>query len=272
MMRAMRTTLLALVLVLAATSVAIAQPLPPDVVELTNGGMLRGTIIENLPGDHVTIQLPTGEARRFPSAEVLSAGPAPIPSAPYAPTAPMGPTILAQPGVSYGPQPAARPTVHVHVEATSPDLTLQMITGSATAFVGTRYGVSTIAVDQFAPLCTAPCDIDLEARAYRLGVSQGQAQAHRADHNLFTIDHDTSLELEYESREGARIAGWIVFIGGVIAGTGIMLGGILNDTSNYVTWIIAGTVVLGVCEIVGLALAFLNDHADIRTLDGTVRF
>src|SRR6185369_14009800 len=145
-------------------------------------------------------------------------------------------------------------------------------TGTGTAIVSTGRSFSTILVDSFAPLCTAPCDIDLPVRAYVLGVSQGQGAARRGDHNLFTIDHDMSLELEYESREAARIVGWLVFIGGAIAGAGVMLGGILGNTSDFVTWLIAGSVVLVVSEIVGLALAFLNDHADIRQIDGTVRF
>jgi hypothetical protein len=268
----MRLSLLALAIVLAASGLAHAQPLPPDVVELTNGGMVRGTIIENLPGDHVTVQLPTGEMRTFAAAEVRSAGPAPIPSPPITTPVPLGAPILAQPGIAYAPVMAPRPTVSVHVEATSADLTLHEITGTATAYIPGRYGMHTIPVDQFAPLCTAPCDVRLEARAYRLGISQGQGQARRADHNLFTLDHDLSLELEYESREGARIAGWIIFIGGELAGLVTTLVPIFTNTSDFITPLIAGVVVISVSAIVGLALAFLNDHADIRTLDGSVHF
>lgn len=280
-------TLLAstLALFLTAAVPAVAQTLPPDVVQLANGGMLRGTIVENLPGDHVTIQLTTGEIRTFPSAQVQFAGPAAsapsaapqevVPPAPSAALAtPLTRPIIAQPGPipSYGAVAQPFPTVRLHVEATSPDLTLQQVTGTGTAIVSTGRSFSTIMVDSFAPLCTAPCDIDLPVRAYVLGVSQGQGAARRGDHNLFTLDHDMSLQLEYESREAARIVGWLTFIAGAIAGAGIMLGGILGNTSDFVTWLIAGSVVLVVSEIVGLALAFLNDHADIRQIDGTVRF
>jgi hypothetical protein len=41
-----------------AASVAGAQSM--DTVELRSGGVVRGTIVELLPGDHVTIQLPSG--------------------------------------------------------------------------------------------------------------------------------------------------------------------------------------------------------------------
>lgn len=279
--RAMRRVLCSILLLSVAT-VARAQALPPDVVHLTNGGMLRGTIIENLPGDHVTIQLPTGETRTYPSAEVASAGPAEVPQdiVPPPPSSgvmvPVGPPRVARPGglPTYGPQGPAAPTIRVHVESTSPELTLQQVTGTGTAIVSTGRSFATVMVDSFAPLCTAPCDVELPAHTYILGVSEGQGAARRGDHNLFTLDADTTLELEYESREGARIAGWIVFIGGALVGAGIMLGGILanSSTDDFVTWLIAGSVVLAVSEIVGLALAFLNDHADIREIDGSVRF
>ena len=267
----------ALVITLATASPALAQSLPPDVVQLVNGGMVRGTIVENLPGDHVTIQLTTGELRTFPSAEVTSAGPAvqaqeviPPPPGTSVPT-PLGRPTIAQPGPvpSYGAPTG--PTVRVHVEGTSPDLTLQQVTGTGTAIVSTGRSFATVMVDNFAPLCTAPCDVDLPARTYVLGVSQAQGPARRGDHNLFTIDGDMSLELEYASREGARVAGWIVFIGGALVGAGLMLGGILTN-DDIVPWLVAGGVTLAVAEIVGLALAFLNDHADIRRVDGTVRF
>lgn len=253
--------------VLALAASASAQ-MPPDVVQLTNGGMVRGTIVENLPGDHVTIQLATGELRTFASAEVASAGPAAQDVIPPAP----GTALVAQPRTA--PYAPPSPTVRVHVEATSPDLTLQEVIGTSTGVVSTGRGFSTIMIDNFAPLCTAPCDVDLPARTYILGVSQGQGSARRADHNLFTIDGDMQLELEYESREAARIVGWIVFIGGALVGAGVMLGGILGETSGdgWIDYLIAGAVVLGVSEIVGLALAFLNDHADIHRIDGTVRF
>lgn len=276
----------ALVLLLAVLFPAQlhAQTVPPDLVQLANGGMVRGTIVENLPGDHVTIQLATGETRTFSSAEVQFAGPAAsapssaaqelVPPAPGSGLAAPTPRPIT-PGV--GPLPAygvvaMPPTVHVHVEASVPDLTLQQVTGTGTAVVSTGRSFATVMVDNFAPLCTAPCDVDLPAHAYVLGISQGQGAARRADHNLFTIDHDLSLELEYESREGARIAGWITFIGGALAGAGVLLGGIAAKSDDFIDWIIAGSTVLVVSEIIGLALAFLNDHADIRVMDGTVRF
>lgn len=246
----LRAILFASILLLALP--AAAQTLPPDIVQLANGGMLRGTIIESVPGDHVTIQLATGEVRQIPAVEYRYAGPYIAPAAPA--PAPV-PTYVAPPPPR---------TVHVHVDATSEDLTLQQVTGTATAVVSSGRGFASVQIDQFAPLCTAPCDIDVEPGTYTLGVSLGQGNAQRADHNLFTLDRDTSLELEYESREGLRIAGWTTLIVGGLAGLGIMLGPLLSGSDDYIVPLIAGGVVLVVAELVGLILAFQNDHADIR--------
>jgi hypothetical protein len=46
----------------------------PDVVRLKNGGLLRGTISELVPGDFVSIVLITGESRKVPYADVQYAG------------------------------------------------------------------------------------------------------------------------------------------------------------------------------------------------------
>lgn len=46
----------------------------PDLVVLRNGGMMRGSIVELVPGDHVLIQLPNGEERRIDMSEVEYAG------------------------------------------------------------------------------------------------------------------------------------------------------------------------------------------------------
>ena len=46
-----------------------------DVVHLRNGGMVRGTISEQIPGERVVIVTLSGEVRSFPMSEVAYAGP-----------------------------------------------------------------------------------------------------------------------------------------------------------------------------------------------------
>src|SRR5688500_7843319 len=47
-----------------------------DVVRLKNGGLVRGTIVELLPGESVTITTALGKTREFAMSEVSYAGPA----------------------------------------------------------------------------------------------------------------------------------------------------------------------------------------------------
>jgi hypothetical protein len=240
-----------------AAAAAWAQT-PPDVVELRNGGMVRGTLVENIPGDHVTIQLSTGEIRSFPASEVVRVGPGPM-------TPVMVPEPLYAEPVVAAP---ARPTVNVRVVGASEELSLHRLTGTASVSVWTGRGVGTAAIDQFAIICGAPCEQSVEPGSYTLGVSEGNGMARRADHSIWHIDHDTTLELEYENREGIRIGGWVIF---GVASVGYALGATLpllssGSTDSFLDILLISTgVYIAVCIPV-LIMVALNDHADIREL------
>jgi hypothetical protein len=97
-------TMLALTLLLAGT--ARAQEL--DTVLLTNGGRMRGTIMEEDPQRGVSVRLPDGTVRKLEASEVkevhYASGPAPTrPQGPAA-TAPVPPPVVTPP-----PPPAQRP-------------------------------------------------------------------------------------------------------------------------------------------------------------------
>lgn len=257
-----------MVLVLAVPAGAQA---PPDVVELRNGGMVRGTLVENIPGDHVTIQIATGELRTFPSSDVLRVGPAPA--------APVITPVIVEPGYPSGmavPQPPL-PMVNLRIVGTDEELSLHRLTGTASVSVWTGRGVGTAAIDQFAIVCGAPCEQQLPAGTYTLGVSQGNGMARRADHSIFHLDHDATLELEYESREGVRIGGWVIF---GVATLGYALGATLplltSSTDQFLEILLISTgIYLALCIPV-IVMVALNDHADVReiteTLTDGVRF
>jgi hypothetical protein len=225
----------------------VAAQAPPDVVELRNGGMVRGTLIENIPGDHVTIQIATGEVRTFSAAEVLRVGAAPV--------APVMTPVVVEPGYPSGtsiPQPPT-PMVRVRVEGTSEELSLHRLTGTASVSVWTGRGVGTAAIDQFAIVCGAPCEQQLPAG--------------RADHSIFHLDHDATLELEYESREGIRIGGWVLF---GVASLGYALGATLplltSSTDQFLEILLISTgIYLALCIPV-IVMVALNDHADVREI------
>jgi hypothetical protein len=243
-------------MVMMSAAPAAAQA-PPDVVELRNGGMVRGTLVENIPGDHVTIQLATGETRTFAASEVLRVGP--------------GATAVMVPEPTYAPPVTAMPApqqVSVRVVGTTEDLSLHQLTGTASVSVWTGRGVGTAAIDQFAILCGAPCEQRVTPGSYTLGVSQGNGMARRADHSIWHIDHDTTLELEYENREGIRIGGWVIF---GVASLGYALGATLpiltsGSTDSWLDILLVSTAVYLALCIPVIVMVALNDHADIREI------
>lgn len=149
-------TIAAAVLALARPSSAQTSCVPPDLVTLRDGGMLRGTIAELAPNDHVTIVLVTGETRTVPAAEIAYAGPAG--SAPQPASTPPIVAAAASPPSSAPAAPPA-PTRHrLLLEANERDVTFHLITTAA----GTR---------RMRPLCTAPCEGALLAGTREIALS-----------------------------------------------------------------------------------------------------
>jgi hypothetical protein len=140
----------ALALLLLAPSVARAQsiqrdfpPPPPaqppgqDAVHLKNGGLLRGSLVEMMPGTRVRIQLATGEVATVPWSEVERVETPPTTAAPPLP-APAPPPPPPPP-----PAPAPPRTVRVHLEGAS-DAVLESDEGGT-----------------WVEVCRAPCDEQL---------------------------------------------------------------------------------------------------------------
>lgn len=237
---------------------AVSAQTPPDVIELRNGGTVRGTLVENLPGDHVTIQLTTGEVRTFAASEVLrvGTGEAAAPS-PYAQPIVMAPV---------------EPTIELEVRSEEEGVSLHRLTGTASVAVWTGRGVGSAAIDQFQLICTAPCRERVRPGSYTFGVSQGNGMARRAGHSMFQLQGDATLELEYESREGIRIGGWVLF---GVASAGYALGATLpllgGGTDNVLEILLIATgAYLAVCIPV-IVMVALNDHADVRQIADAMR-
>lgn len=103
---------------LMVASLAYGQQ-PVDTVELRSGGVVKGTIVELLPGDHVTIQLPSG-VKTFPWGEISKVERA------GAQTQAQGPVYTAPPGTT-SPSPnneplvqPGEPSTRVYIDASSP--------------------------------------------------------------------------------------------------------------------------------------------------------
>ncbi|HVP66323.1 MAG TPA: hypothetical protein VMT17_03570 [Anaeromyxobacteraceae bacterium] len=90
-----------LVLATALALALAAQPAQYDTVLLSNGGVLRGMIVEDVPGQDVALQMPDGTIRKIPRADIAvlyyaGAQPAeaPPPEAPPRETPPSAPPEL----------------------------------------------------------------------------------------------------------------------------------------------------------------------------------
>jgi hypothetical protein len=83
----------------------------PDTVVLKNGGMIRGTLVEVLPNDHATVQLPSGQSAIIQWAEIhhIERGGAPT----AAPSVPPQGGLVPLPATT---APVTGPTVLVHIE------------------------------------------------------------------------------------------------------------------------------------------------------------
>ncbi|MBL9099492.1 MAG: hypothetical protein JNL82_00975 [Myxococcales bacterium] len=133
-----------------AASPPPAQPAtstPPastdDVVQLKNGGMVRGRILEVLPGDSVTVSsAATGETRRFAWSELTSIE--------------QGGTRTEVAAVGAHEAVHAKPGApRLHIELTRPvDLKLFEVAGEVHSFI-----MGPFSADAIRPVCVAPCDL-----------------------------------------------------------------------------------------------------------------
>lgn len=142
-------------LVLLAPKLAAAQDAGPDTVVLHDGGMLKGNLIEVLPGDHATLQLANGQSARIRwdviDHIIRNGVPLNTAQAQQAPVAPPAATAA----------PAEVGMVWVHIEGGDGVDLESIITNAAPAGKRVKNG--------WATMCTAPCDQQVPlAGSYRL--------------------------------------------------------------------------------------------------------
>jgi len=242
--RAWGRAALALFMGLSIAARAEAEPKdgaapPPDIVRMKNGGLLRGTIAESVPGGSITIVLMTGETRKIASSEVDYAGPADAaPSPAHKKRSANEDDDEDESGADSKPPPQRsrssetdKPFVTVHAAeadvsfSSTPDgHTLYRRDGTATAFASNGFGV---VATGFSEICTAPCQASLPAGTYTFGVSKPKGVAVEGDQ--VTLPAGSShLHADYTDNSGLRIAGWVTVVGGVGVGSALLLEGLLS--------------------------------------------
>ena len=181
-------------LALALTAGGALADAPPDLVKLNDGSFFRGVILEKVANDHVDIELPSGERRRFEMRDVAYAGAKP------------------QEAASYG-LAVAGPLAHVELRADEPGVTYEVRTGEVT---GARGGGSVLAA-----ICAAPCEANLPIGEHRLALSKGEGKTTTIE--PVTIAGPARLDAHYVSRAGLRWLGVGTMIVGTAAGTALLV-------------------------------------------------
>jgi hypothetical protein len=210
-----------------------------DVVYLKDGGLMRGTLIDVLPGAQARIQLVTGEVHTLPWEEIDHIDRGANPSLPVA-----------------GP-PAAASQVLLHVEAPVGVVVQQDVTNS----------------DNWQTVCTAPCDKLLStAFAYRVSGAGIRASS---DFTLGPPGSSERLVIDPASK-GAYVLGVLgMGVGAVLAYVGLIVAALStgdDDGGNGSGGSASGGLIMmgvgAVAAVGGLVLALTNGKTRVTTYPG----
>ncbi len=245
---------------------AAPQPAPKDVVKLKNGGLLRGSIAELVPGEFVVIVLITGETRRVPAAEFDYAGPD---------------RADAEQAEKDGeqveePKPRSPPGKIVHnidhrpiedrVNVRSTGGALKVYVRAPAAGQGKR----------FTELCKTPCDVTLAPGEYEMALSQLDSSRAMEARDRVRITGSENLEATYKSRAGTRAAGAVILILGTLGGVTLIAtaesdcsGGSCGADTSQVA--IGGLLAAGSLAA-GIVMLTRNDVTEIDVVPATAVF
>ena len=230
----------------------------PDIVRLKNGGILRGTISELVPGEYVTLVLITGETRKLPYADVQYAGAVNAQSgaAQGAVSSPGEVPVAAGSAVPSAPtsdksgdtQPFA--VLHAQesvVNVVSMKEGITLFRRSASAGFS---GVGT--VSGYDEVCTTPCNVSMPAGTHTFAVSKPGGKPREADPVLLPAGKAT-MTVGVIDRTAVRVGVGLLGAVGLIAGFAMVLSD-SSDSSGGGS--IAGPAVLAGLGAGAFALAF----------------
>ncbi|MGZ3416666.1 MAG: hypothetical protein ACXVEF_39850 [Polyangiales bacterium] len=234
----MRLRFVAVLTIALAGSFAYAKG-ESSIVHLKNGTVLRGELLERLPGDHVTIKLASGEKKRVDwndvdsiedgaaeatSGSASASGAAAPPS--EAPTEAPSASASVVPSASAAPAPSG---VRVRLTGT-PNVSLERRDGSKWTFA-----------------CLAPCSHPVEEGEYRVG-GEGVNPS-----STFVLRDPTQVAVKAGSK--GRAFGGQLLLG---AGAGALLIGIFMATGDNTDVAIPVIAIGGAAAVGGLTLWLTN--------------
>jgi hypothetical protein len=250
-----------------------------DVVRLKNGGLLRGTISELVPGESVEIVTVTGERRRFDMKEVSYAGPASeMPAAKSA-----DPERRTKPDRDEDDEDEddeddeddddddddAKSVVTVHAKEAKLRLTTDpkgytFHRRSSSAFAVASTGVAIVG-QGFQDMCASPCDVSMPAGRHVLAVSKPDGFPVAAS-PVTVPAGSSSVHATYTDNTATRTAGVVVAALSMTAGALVMMVPIMSsgpgsDIDTTPIWAGAGIMTGG--GLLGILIAFTPDEVEI---------
>ncbi len=266
----MRTTVVLPAGLLSLANTASAWE--PELINLRNGGVVRGDLVEKVPSDHVTLKLATGELRVIPWQDIQQS------------PAPVAPTIQASPAapLKVGPPPlVAGREVHI-VFKSDVGARLECLDTGGVVVDRARSRALMSSGGRFTSICENSCDTTATADAqYRVSsASTHYVKPFRLEPGDATVDLQAAEDGKY-SAGAIMLALGISAIasGGIAVGLAYLtattsydvVGSVTTATSTPVSGLLIGGLVTGG---IGLILAgigvplLITNHAARRSTNG----
>lgn len=182
-------------------------------ITLKNGSRVRGELVEEVPGDHTTIKLATGEVRVIKADEIAPA-PLPTPSEPTGSQTSDDVTAHRRAEPAEPPRSSSYEERGTRVHITGGNYVLQRLDVEGAVSVGAR----SMPVELWRTVCRAPCDTEVSSMGeYRLS-----GDGHRASGKFSLAGDSTTIDASLGS-SGAYVGGIVALgIGGGLALSGLM--------------------------------------------------
>jgi hypothetical protein len=159
-----------------------------------------------------------------------------------------------------------------------PGLTLHVLEGTSSAVAYGSGGQMAVAYGyNYRMLCASPCETTVPRGAHALGLSRTPADQPGLV-GTYVFEGPTTFEASYRSRSTIRLAGWLTWVIGVLAGgalavTSIFTGPEQCDSYGYcdntvnIPLLVTGSVLGGASMIAGLIMTNFRDVAILTPVE-----
>jgi hypothetical protein len=121
--------------------------------------------------------------------------------------------------------------VRLRFVARQPNVTFHLLSGSS---VGLAVGLERALLlhsHHYSAICTAPCEAMVPQGTHRMGLSRGSGLVVEAPKPVEVVGPAWVMG-RYRSRAGIRVGGWVLFLGGTLAGAAMIPIGTISAVSD----------------------------------------